>query len=132
MSSAPAVSLVSARSPEKRLHERYPISLNAQYRLLRRGRRIAGAGPGRVINIASGGVLFQTEDELPLGTSIELLISWPVRLEGICPLKLVMRGRTVRTDDRGVAIKTNHYEFRTAGVRASRSNPQDLKRSLRG
>jgi hypothetical protein len=57
---------------------------------------------------------------LPAGGSIELVMNWPFLLEGVCPLKLVMRGRIVRSDGQRVAIQAEQHEFRTAGMRASR------------
>jgi hypothetical protein len=46
-----------------------------------------------------------------------LVISWPCLLEGVCPLKLIMRGRIVRSDGQRVAMQAKFHEFRTAGVR---------------
>ena len=118
MSSAPATSPVGGHPPERRSHERYPLNLNVDYRLIQRG-RAEGWGTARTINIASGGVLIEPNAALLKGSPIELSINWPMLLEGVCPLKLVMRGRITRSDHMGVAVRARHYEFRTAGVPAS-------------
>jgi PilZ domain len=121
-----------AYRPEQRLHQRYPISFELDYKLMHRG-RVERQGSGRTLNIGSGGVLLQTEGALPPGEFIELIIHWPFLLEGVCPLKLVMRGRIVRSDGRGVAVKAKHHEFRTAGARVQKNRPSDGRvRSIAG
>jgi len=122
--------LVASPPADRRSHERYPINLELTYRLLQRGRQ-EKRGSGRTLNVASGGVLLQTNDALPAGSSVELVLNWPFLLEGVCPLKLVMRGRVVRCDGKGVAIQAKHHEFRTAGARVAKRNPPNARvRSL--
>jgi PilZ domain len=101
---------------EQRSHQRYPIELEVEYRLLNKG-RAQPRGSGKTRNISSGGVLFEALGSAPEGSSIEVMLSWPFLLEGVCPLRLVMRGRIVRCDLRGIAIQSNYHEFRTAGSR---------------
>jgi len=81
-----------------------------------------GAGSGRTLNLASGGVLIETSTHvaLPLGSSIELAIEWPMLLDGECGLKLVMRGCVVRIAGRRLAIQANQYEFRTRRLESTR------------
>ena len=117
------------RLDERRSHRRYPISLTADYRLLYRG-RVDSLGSARTINMATGGVLIQANESLVTGQQIELFINWPMMLEEICPLKLVMWGRITRSDSHGVAIQTRQYEFRTAGIRPSNGVPPES--SVRG
>jgi len=110
---------------DKRLHLRYPITLELQYKAMKRG-RVQHLGDGMTLNISSGGVLFhvndvfETKDILPDGGMIELGIKWPLLLDEVCPLKLVVRGCIVRRDDTGLAVKTEQHEFRTACVIASK------------
>jgi hypothetical protein len=101
---------------EQRSHQRYPIELEVEYRLLAKGQS-EYLGSGKTRNISSGGVLFDVLGSRPATGSIELMLTWPFLLEGVCPLKLVMKGRIVRSDVRGVAIQSNYHEFRTAGSR---------------
>ena len=123
MSPAPAlahdVRFSEKRRVDQRVNRRYPISLEIEYKVLRKG-RVERLGLGRTLNVSSGGVLFQATDELPAGSSVELLMQWPFLLEGVCPLKLVIHGSVVRSDSKGVAIRNKHHEFRTAGARSSR------------
>jgi hypothetical protein len=106
---------------DQRLNGRYPITLELQYKMLNKG-RVEHLGLGRTLNISSGGVLFEADGHLPPNGPIELALSWPFLLEGICNLKLVMRGRVVRCDtgSRAIAVKAEYHEFHTAGVRSSK------------
>ena len=100
---------------ELRTHRRYPIALALQYKW-NRGRRQSQLGSGTTINISSGGVLFHSGELLPVECLIELALSWPISLED-CGLKLVMRGRVVRSVRQTTAVRILQYEFRTAGGR---------------
>jgi hypothetical protein len=107
------------------LNERYPITLELQYKLLSGG-RVEQLGVGRTLNVSSGGVLFESDDLLPAGGPIELAMNWPFLLEGICSLKLVMRGRIVRCDpnSKAAAVKAEYHEFRTAGLAFAKGRAQ--------
>ena len=114
---------ISAFSTERRSRQRFPLTLAVEYRLLGKGER---CGSGQTRNISSGGVLFETLGLRPDTGSIELMLSWPFLLEGVCPLKLVMKGRIVRSDVRGIAIQSNFHEFRTAGSRMPKGRPSNF------
>jgi hypothetical protein len=73
-------------------------------------------GCGTTLNIGSGGILFTTEERLPLGRTVELSVNWPARLDGICPLQFVATGRVVRSDLQRAAVRIERYEFRTRSV----------------
>lgn len=129
MSAAPLAARAAGRSKkitfEQRSHQRYPIELEVEYRLLAKGHsELVGSGMTR--NISSGGVLFEVLGSAPATGTIELMLSWPFLLEGICPLKLVMKGRIVRSDVRGIAIESNYHEFRTAGSRVLKGRPSNF------
>ena len=126
MSSAAAASPIKAYPSERRSHERFPINLPADFRVIYRN-RIQDLGASRTINIGSGGVLLKPDRLLALGASIELSINWPLRLESGCRLKLVIFGRIVRSDDGGAAVKAKHYEFRTSGIRTSATKRAELQ-----
>jgi hypothetical protein len=129
MSPAPHAARAAGRlkkvSSEQRSHQRYPIELEVEYRLVGKGHTEL-LGSGKTRNISSGGVLFEALGSRPADGTIELLLSWPYLLEGVCPLKLVMKGRIVRSDVRGVAIQSNYHEFRTAGSRNAKGRPSAL------
>jgi hypothetical protein len=120
MSPAPVLirtgSLADTYRVDQRSHRRYPIGLNLEYKLLKRG-RVGCSGFGKVLNISSRGVLFEAHEDLRAIGRIEVTIPWPFQLDGVCPLKLVMRGRIVRSDGNKIAIISEHHEFRTSGAR---------------
>jgi hypothetical protein len=74
---------------------------------------------GKTINMSSNGVLFTTDQFLNPGRYLELSISWPAQLDSKIALKLVARGRVVRTDQSGAAVQIHQYEFRTQGPQGS-------------
>jgi hypothetical protein len=126
MSPAPAlrqtVSSAADRKSDPRIHPRYPIALDLQYKILK-GRTVEHLGGGRSLNISRGGVLFEPNDFPEISDiadesgTIELAIDWPLLLNKVCAMKLVVRGRIVRRETKRLALKIDKHEFRTAGVK---------------
>lgn len=112
-----------AERSDQRLKGRYPIALDVQYKLLSND-GVDRVGCGKTLNISSGGVLFETDQQLPTSGVVELAIKWPYLLREVCNLKLVMRGRIVRRDanTKATAVRADHHEFRTAGLGALTRN----------
>jgi hypothetical protein len=107
-----------ASTLERRSRQRFPLALELEYRLLGRDERY---GSGQTCNISSTGVLFEVaewQSQQPFSGSIEVMLSWPCLLNGVRVLKLMMKGRVVRSEGRGVAIESIQHEFRTAGLYA--------------
>jgi len=101
---------------DRRGTSRFPLQEEVQYKLVNRSNRITGFG--RTLNIGSSGILFTTEERLPLGRTVEISVNWPARLGGTCPLKFVALGRVVRADADKAAVRIERYEFRTRGATA--------------
>src|SRR5580658_8341134 len=99
---------------ERRTKRRFHIEQDVRYKMLY-GQRIAETGSGKTMNISSGGVWFSTEALLTSGMPIELSMSWPVLLNDSCPMKLMIYGCVVRSNERGAAVAIERYEFRTSG-----------------
>jgi c-di-GMP-binding flagellar brake protein YcgR len=99
---------------ERRVKRRFHIEQDVRYKMLY-GQRLAETGSGRTMNISSGGVWFTTEALLTSGMPIELSVSWPVLLNDSCPMKLMIYGCVVRSNERGAAVAIERYEFRTTG-----------------
>ena len=125
-----AVAPPTERPSDRRTKRRYPINLEVQYRLLKH-RRVERLGAGRTLNISSGGVLFEADGLLPGTGPIELALTWPFLLHGSCNLKLVIRGRIVRSNEKAIAIRAEFHEFRTAGVRSSLGEVPDAQAAIR-
>jgi hypothetical protein len=124
MSVAPMVACqFDGFSIERRSRARFPLNLAVEYRLLGKSER---CGIGKTCNISSAGVLFEVPERQLFSGLIELMVACPCALDGACALKLVMKGRVVRSEGRGVAIESSQHEFRTAGL-ASGARRRDLK-----
>ncbi len=99
------------------MKRRFNIEQGLRYRLLY-GSRVAETGTGRTMNISSSGVWFTTEGMLSTGLPVELSMSWPARLNDVCPMKLMIYGCVVRSDEAGAALAIERYEFRTQSTAA--------------
>jgi hypothetical protein len=97
---------------ERRFTSRYPLREDVTYRLLQ-NKAPAAVGTGQTLNMGSGGILFTTDERLPLGRMVEVSVNWPARLGGTCPLKMVARGRVIRSEAGKAAVRIERYEFRT-------------------
>jgi PilZ domain len=101
-----------AVSSERRRSSRFPIEREVRYKTLNQ-RTETLAGNGKTLNISSSGVLFTSDHDLPVGTRLELSISWPAQLNDRCLLNLVARGRVTRHNKGQLALQIQQYEFRT-------------------
>jgi PilZ domain len=100
---------------DRRGTSRYPVREEVKYRVLQT-RSPKTVGTGTTLNIGSGGILFTTEEKLPMGRMVELAVNWPARLGGTCPLKFVATGRVVRSEEKLAAVRIERYEFKTRGA----------------
>ena len=103
--------VINGGAADRRRTTRFPVCEELRYRVLHKSSPVSGVG--KTLNIGSGGILFSTEQKLPLGRTVELSVNWPVRLDGTCPLKFVAIGRVVRADSQYAAVRIERYEFRT-------------------
>ena len=114
---------------ERRTKRRFEIDQEVRYKMLY-GQRIAETGVGRTRNVSSGGVWFSTENMLTSGMPVELSMNWPVLLNDSCPMKLMIYGCVVRSNEKGAAVAIERYEFRTQGSRNFQSTagaPAELR-----
>ena len=98
----------------RRSRTRFCIDLESRYTLLQ-GSRLGKHETGRILNISSGGVWWTTESILGVGLRVELSVNWPALINDVCPMKLVVYGRVVRSDAGGTALVIERHEFRTQG-----------------
>jgi hypothetical protein len=89
------------------------LCLEFRYRVLSADGRPGRCGTGRTSDISSTGVHVSTVRRLPLGKGVELSISWPLLLDGQCPLNLVVTGTVVRAEDTCAAIRIYRYKYKT-------------------
>lgn len=110
-----AVGSADRESPgcaELRKKRRYGISLPVRYRILH-GRQIGDVGTGEALNISVSGVWFTTERTAKLDGWLRLSIDWPILLNRVHRLQLVIEGPVIRNDERGAALAVARHEFRT-------------------
>ena len=100
--------------PDRRETSRFPVREDIKYTMLH-SKTLKISGTGKTLNFGSGGILFTTEERLPLGRAVELSVNWPARLGGTCPLQFVATGRVVRSEFNRAAVKIERYEFKTRG-----------------
>jgi hypothetical protein len=99
---------------DRRSADRFPIEREVRYKVLSRKSSTEGeSGSGMTVNMSSNGVLFTTDRYLLPGRRLEVSISWPAQLNSKIALKLVARGRVVRSEEGRAAIEIHQYEFRT-------------------
>jgi hypothetical protein len=110
----------SDTASERRRSSRFPIERELRYKTLNQRTEIL-SGAGKTLNISSSGVLFTCDHDLPVGTRLEVSISWPAQLNEKCLLNLVARGRITRHTKGQLARQIQQYEFRT------QSRPGTLK-----
>jgi hypothetical protein len=102
-------------SPERRGTGRFPVREEVRYRLVQsKSEKVSGSGI--TLNFGSSGILFTTQEKLPLGRMVELSVNWPARLGGTCLLQVVATGRVVRSEENRAAIRIERYEFKTRSM----------------
>lgn len=99
---------------DRRCADRFPIERELRYKVLSK-RSQDEAGGGKTVNMSSSGVLFTSEHFLVPGKRVEVSISWPAQLNNTTRLKLVARGRVIRSEGGRAALEIQQYEFRTSG-----------------
>jgi PilZ domain len=96
--------------PERRSHQRYPVSLPLKYRVIQK-RQVVQTGSGTTGNMSSGGVWFRPHSLLSTGATVELTIEWPAGPPHQIGMVLNVQGRVVRAEPRGAAVKIERYSF---------------------
>ena len=103
---------------DRRTTGRFPVREEIRYKLAQ-SKSATITGSGITVNIGSGGILFTTQEKLPLGRVVEISVNWPARLGGTCPLQFVATARVIRSEPHQCAVRIERYEFRTRGLNPS-------------
>jgi hypothetical protein len=104
--------LTAVDDNERRSKVRFPMRREMRYKLLKDGAPTE-SGAGETVDVGSNGIAFSAGRDLPVGSFVELSISWPVLLDHSCPMRLNVFGRVVRNDAGKTACTVDKYEFRT-------------------
>jgi hypothetical protein len=102
---------------ERRAHRRYRVDLELRYALASKSGAVE-TGAARAIEMSRAGVMLEAGEPLPLGLPVDIVIPWPMRLQGACALELVITGATVRTVGLCTAVRITRYQFRTCGAQS--------------
>jgi hypothetical protein len=128
MGAEPTTAMRFSDASERRTNSRFPVREELSYRVIH-SRSAAISGSGETVNMGSGGILFTTNEKLPLGRTVELAVNWPAKLGGTCPLKFVAVGRVVRSENHCAAVRIQRYEFKTRSTRAEAVPPLRVQAS---
>lgn len=109
------------RQIESRGKTRFPLSMELRFSYRRDS--VWHYGTGRTKNLTDEAVLFENDQHVPRGTELELRISWPLRLQSVCPLELVVRGSLIRKDQAGAVLRMKSCEFQTHGKQSFDQTP---------
>jgi len=101
---------------DRRAERRYAYEMELQFSYSMRGAKYFGSGV--TADLSRTSVRFIADNPPPRDSEVELRISWPFLLQNVCPLELVVRGKTTTTTERGTILAMDHYEFRTCGQRS--------------
>jgi hypothetical protein len=101
---------------EARSSRRFPISLALEYELASSYKASAtGRGRGTTINLSSSGVLFESQQILPVGRRLYLSLDWPVRRDQ-ADMVLFIFGRVARMSGTSIGVEIRKCEFRPRSV----------------
>jgi len=95
---------------ERRSRIRFPFALAAPYTSA--GQQEIASG-GKAVNISSTGTLIRSAHEVVPGTSIRVVIEWPILIGNGCRLALHTHETVVRSDRGLVAVRFSAHELRT-------------------
>lgn len=99
---------------DRRHSDRFPLQCEMEYRVL----STFGEdqfGNGKTLNMSSRGILFTSDQVLPVGRRLELSISWPALRNRKLAIRLLARGRVVRVEYSltAMAMEIQQHEFLT-------------------
>jgi hypothetical protein len=83
-------------------------------------------GKAWTISISSRMILIEPDHRIRIGQRLQVVIDWPALVDDRIPLKLHVTGRTVSTDETGLAIEVKTYEFRIAAAKSAMVRPSIL------
>ena len=99
------------RGINRRASKRYAVRTLVQYRTSG-GARDSAWKCGRTLDMSVSGILIDTPEGLPVGSTVELAIDWMGLYHGKPMVRLFVIGSVVRNDGRGTALRILKHEFR--------------------
>jgi PilZ domain-containing protein len=99
-------------SSERRKHARFPLALEMTYFVVDGARR-GEKGISQTIDVSSSGLRFLTAYALPVGAQVDVVINWPISLDGHVPLQLSVSGTVVRLCGNETVLSLQRHAFKT-------------------
>jgi hypothetical protein len=101
------------QTTERRAKSRDPINLRVRFRTLEGNGAVTGHG--ETVDFSSHGILVAAplSQRLSLGSRLETVVEWPIRLQGKTSLELVTIGTVVRSSVDSFAVFFAKHKFRS-------------------
>jgi hypothetical protein len=94
------------RKAERRSNQRFELALEFDLFQLRGAKRLAWHSSGITVDWSRNSVLLRSGRNLPPGSSAQLVVRWTAGVQ------LIVVGRVIRSDERGMVFKIQRRRFR--------------------
>jgi hypothetical protein len=91
---------------ERRTNQRFQLALEFDLFQLRGAKRLSWHASGTTVDWSRTSVLLQCGRNLPVGNSAQLVVRW------VAGVQLIVVGRVIRCDERGMVFKIQRRRFR--------------------
>ena len=92
----------------------FPLVLPLKYKVIALKAK-AISGTGSTLLLSSTDIIFNADQPLGSGVQCEISIAWPVLLENVIGLQLVLQSVITTSVGQVVMARVSKYEFRTRG-----------------
>ena len=92
----------------------FPLVLPLKYKVISLKAK-AISGTGSTLLLSSTDIIFNADQPLGSGVQCEISIAWPVLLENVIGLQLVLQSVITTSVGQVVMARVSKYEFRTRG-----------------
>jgi hypothetical protein len=99
------------KGKERRAAHRFNLIKHLEYRIVD-GQSASEWKSGSIRNMSARGVLIETADVLPIDSIVEAEMDWTGLYHAKPRMRLLLVGRSVRVEDRSVAMRIFTHEFR--------------------
>src|SRR5690348_5169221 len=99
-----------SNSFERRQSLRYSIALKMQFTIREHGIAMS-SGMGKIRNVRGAGIFFESTAILSPGSTVRLIVDWPVRFRGAARIDWIVDAVVVRSTADGTAVKIMKHRF---------------------
>jgi hypothetical protein len=97
---------VRRRKSERRTNQRFELALEFDLFQLRGAKRLAWHSSGITVDWSRNSILLHSGRNLAVGSSAQLIVRWTAGVQ------LIVIGRVIRSDERGMVFKIQRRRFR--------------------